>query len=122
MNESAEDYIKTIYILKDRIECVRSIDVAHELGFSRASVSTAMANLKNKGIISMQRSGEIDFTESGKVVAQEIYERHATLSELLQTIAGVDERTAKEDACKIEHFLSKSTLDGIKRYICNKQK
>ncbi len=122
MNESAEDYIKTIYILKDRIECVRSIDVARELGFSRASVSTAMANLKNKGIISMQRSGEIDFTESGKVVAQEIYERHATLSELLQTIAGVDERTAKEDACKIEHFLSKSTLDGIKRYICNKQK
>ncbi len=121
MNESAEDYIKTIYILKDRLECVRSIDVAHELGFSRASVSAAMSNLKKKGIIIMQRNGEIEFTESGKTIAQEIYERHATLSELLQAVAGVDERTAREDACKIEHFLSKSTLDGIRQYICSKQ-
>ncbi len=121
MNESAEDYIKTIYILKDRLECVRSIDVANELGFSRASVSAAMSNLKKKGIIIMQRNGEIEFTESGKTIAQEIYERHATLSELLQAVAGVDERTAREDACKIEHFLSKSTLDGIRQYICNKQ-
>ncbi len=117
MNESAEDYIKTIYILKDRIGRVRSIDVAKELGFSRASVSTAMSNLKKNGIVIMQRNGEIDFTEGGEAIAREIYERHATLSDLLQAVAGVDERTAKEDACRIEHFLSKSTLEGIRRFV-----
>ena len=117
MNESSEDYIKTIYNLKNKKDTVRSVDVAKELGYSRASVSVAMANLRKKNIIVVDENGVIDFTEPGKKIAEDIYERHATLSEFLSAVAKVDKKTANEDACRMEHCISRSTLDGIKKYI-----
>ena len=120
MNESAEDYIKTIYILKRKNGDVRSVDVARELGFSRASVSIAMSNLRNKDIIVMEKDGTIEFTENGKKIAEEIYEKYSMLISFLQNVAGVDEKTAMEDACKIEHCLSDPTYEGIRRYIRRK--
>jgi Mn-dependent DtxR family transcriptional regulator len=120
MNESAEDYIKTIYILKRKNGDVRSVDVARELGFSRASVSIAMSNLRNKDIIIMEKDGSIEFTENGKKIAEEIYEKYSMLISFLQNVAGVDEKTAMEDACKIEHCLSDPTYEGIRRYIRRK--
>ncbi len=120
MNESAEDYIKTIYILKRKNGDVRSVDVARELGFSRASVSIAMSNLRNKDIIVMEKDGTIEFTENGKKIAEEIYEKYSRLISYLQNVAGVDEKTAMEDACKIEHCLSDPTYEGIRRYIRRK--
>ena len=120
MNESAEDYIKTIYILKRKNGDVHSVDVARELGFSRASVSIAMSNLRNKDIIIMEKDGSIEFTENGKKMAEEIYEKYSMLISFLQNVAGVDEKTAMEDACRIEHCLSDPTYEGIRRYIRRK--
>ena len=117
MNESAEDYIKTIYAMKQQRASIHAVDVANELGYSRASVSVAMANLRKLGIITVNPDGEIEFTKKGTATAKEIYEKHATLSDFLKTVAGVDEKTAKDDACKIEHFISESTYDGIKQFV-----
>ncbi|MBO4390911.1 MAG: metal-dependent transcriptional regulator [Lachnospiraceae bacterium] len=117
MNESAEDYIKTIYILKCRNGSVRSVDVAHELGFSRASVCAAMSNLRSKNMIRMDESGEISFTEEGLKTAEDLFDRFTTLCFFLQTVAGVDDQTAKEDACRIEHHISDRTYAGIRRYL-----
>ena len=117
MNESAENYIKTIYVLKKKLKSVRSIDIAKAMGFSRASVSAAMANLKRKELITIKNNGAIEFTGQGERIAGDIYERHATLSGFLMYVAGVDEKTAKEDACRIEHFISPSTLEGIKKFV-----
>ena len=117
INKSAEDYIKSIYLLKERIGCVRSVDIAREMSFSKASVSVAMSNLRKKNIIRMKKNGEIEFTPEGIKVATEICEKHSTLSDFLRTVAKVDEKTAKEDARWIGHYLSPSTYAGIKRYI-----
>jgi Mn-dependent DtxR family transcriptional regulator len=117
MNESAEDYIKTIYILKRRNGIVHSIDIAREMGFSRASVSTAMTKLRKKGIIVMEKNGIIDFTEKGAEIAEGIFEKYSTLIGFLQVVAGVDEATAREDACKMEHGLSETTYSGIRRLV-----
>jgi len=120
MNESAEDYIKTIYILKKDCGTVRSVDIAREMGFSRASVSIAMTNLRKKNLIVMEKNGTIEFTEAGRKLAEDIYEKYSMLIVFLQSVAGVDEKTAKEDACKMEHCLSKLTYDGICRYVKKK--
>ncbi len=116
MNKSAEDYIKTIYLLKERLRCVRSIDVSREMSFSKASVSVAMSNLREKNIIRMKENGEIELTPEGIKAAREICEKHSTLSDFLRTVAKVDEKTAKEDARQIGHYLSPSTYAGIKSY------
>ncbi|MBQ4481985.1 MAG: metal-dependent transcriptional regulator [Lachnospiraceae bacterium] len=116
MNRSAEDYIKTIYILKKRTDCIHSVDVARELGFSKASVSLAMSNLRKKDIIIMKKDGEIEFTPAGKRIAEEIYDRYVMLSSFLQDVAGVDETTAKEDAWKIGYYISDLTYEGIKQF------
>ena len=117
MNKSAEDYIKTIYLLKERLGCVRSIDIAREMSFSKASVSVAMSNLRKKNIIRMRKNGEIELTPEGIMAAREICEKHSTLSDFLRTVAKVDEKTATEDARWIGHYLSPSTYAGIKRFI-----
>lgn len=96
---------------------VRSVDIAREMGFSKPSVSIAMANLRKNEIIEMQADGEIVFTKKGKTIARQIYERHIVLSDFLCEIAGVDEETAKSDACKMEHDLSDETYNGIKKYL-----
>ena len=117
MNKSAEDYIETIYTLRDRLGRVRSVDIAREMKFSKASVSVAMSNLRKKSIIRMKKNGEIELTPEGIKAAREICEKHSTLSAFLETVANVDEKTAKEDAYWIGHYLSPSTYAGIKRYI-----
>ena len=116
MNKSAEDYIKTIYILKGKTECLRSIDVARELGFSKASVSTAMANLRKNGIIIMNDDCRIDFTPEGEEIAQDLYDRYATLCGVLTDVVGVDEKTARMDAWRMGHYISDLTYAGIRQY------
>ena len=117
MNKASEDYIKNIYILKQEKPRLHSVDLAKELGLSRASVSRAMSNLRKDNIIVMKEDGEIEFTIKGQKIAEVIIDKYVTLTGFLQDVAGVDEETAKEDACKIEHYISDDTYAGIKQFI-----
>ena len=117
MNKTSEDYIKNIYLLKRKKERLHSVDIAHELGVSRASVSRAMTNLRRENIIIMKEDGEIEFTIKGQKIAEVLFDRYTTLCGFLQDVAGVDEKTAKEDAFKIEHHISDVTYAGIKQFI-----
>lgn len=114
--ESAENYLETILILSQKLPVVRSIDVATELGFKKSSVSVAMKNLREKGHIAVSGSGFITLTETGKEIADMIYERHNFLSSWLISL-GVDENTALADACRIEHVISKESFAAIKRHV-----
>lgn len=116
VNESAEDYLETILILSKRLPVVRSVDIANELGFKKSSVSIAMKKLREKEHISVDASGFITLTPSGREIAEMIYERHLLFSNWLIRL-GVNEQTALEDACKIEHVLSQESFEAIKRYI-----
>ena len=113
MHESGEMYLETILILKNRHEAVRSVDVAAEMNVSKASVSRALGKLRQENCITFDEDGHIDFTDKGRSIAEEIYERHLVLSSLLMTL-GVDEATATADACKIEHDLSQESFEAIK--------
>lgn len=115
VNESAENYLETIYVLSKELPVVRSIDVANELGFKKSSVSVAMKNLREKGHITVASSGFIYLTETGKAIAEMIRERHQLLT-LWLTKLGVPSDIASEDACKLEHVLSKESFEAIKRY------
>lgn len=115
IHESAEDYLETILILRERKGLVRSIDIVNELGITKPSVSVAMKKLRGDGYISTDGNGYITLTEKGQGVADRIYERHKVLTALLIAI-GVDAETAAADACKIEHDLSDQTFAKIKEY------
>lgn len=115
-NESAENYLETILILSLRLPVVRSVDIATELGFKKSSVSIAMKNLREKKHIVMADTGYITLTESGRAIAEEIYERHRLLSAWLARL-GVDPDTAAEDACKIEHVISRESFEAIKKHV-----
>lgn len=114
IQESAENYLETILILKNKNGAVRSIDIANELGFSKPSVSVAMKNLRENGYIEVDSSGYITLLDSGRKIAEKIYERHTTLSKWLVSL-GVDAKTAAEDACKIEHIISSESFEAIKK-------
>lgn len=116
VNESAENYLETILILSKKLPVVRSVDIANELGFKKSSVSVAMKNLREKKHILMDHSGFITLTESGREIAEMIYERHQLLSSWLVQL-GVCEVTAVEDACKIEHVISKESFQAIKNHV-----
>ena len=116
IHESAEDYLESILILSHRMPHVRSVDVAHELGYSKPSVSVAMKNLRQGGYVVMDEDGYLLLTESGRAIAEQIYERHTLFSTVL-TKLGVDPKIAAEDACRIEHAISQETFDAIKKYI-----
>ena len=109
IQESAENYLETILVLKNRNGAVRSIDIANELGFS-------MKNLRENGYIEVDPSGYITLLDSGRQIAEKIYERHTTISKWLMSI-GVDEKNAVEDACRIEHIISSESFEAIKRII-----
>ena len=119
IKESAENYLETIYILKRRKDNVRSIDIAHELNFSKPSVSVAMKNFREEGYINVDNSGDITLTEKGEQIAIKIYERHDLIAKALIAI-GVSEETAYADSCKIEHDISFETFEKIKEYFENK--
>ncbi len=114
IQESAENYLETILILKNKNGAVRSIDIANELGFSKPSVSVAMKNLRENGYIEVDSSGYITLLDSGRQIAEKIYERHTTLSKWLVSL-GVDTKTAAEDACRIEHIISSESFEAIKK-------
>lgn len=116
VNESAENYLETILILSKSRPVVRSVDIAEELGFKKPSVSVAMKNLREKEHITVTREGFIYLTESGKKIAEMIYERHEVLSGWLAHL-GVDPEVAVKDACRIEHVISKESFEAIKRHI-----
>ena len=114
--ESGEMYLETILILTIRDKLVRSIDVAKYMSFSKPSVSRAMGRLKEQGYIMIDPEGYIMLTESGREIAEKIYERHTVLTALLMRL-GISEQTAAEDACKIEHDISDETFEAIKRHV-----
>lgn len=116
VNESAENYLETILILSRQLPVVRSVDIANELGFKKSSVSVAMKHLREKDHILVDHSGFITLTPSGREIAEMIYERHELLSSWL-TELGVPGDIATEDACKIEHVISKESFDAIKRHV-----
>ena len=121
IKESAENYLETIYILSLKNSHVRSIDIVNELDFAKPSVSVAMKNLREHAYISMDSDGYITLTDQGKVIAENMYERHTLLSQWLMDL-GVDKETATEDACRIEHVLSKDSFEAIKKHITQCQK
>ncbi|HIV91529.1 MAG TPA: metal-dependent transcriptional regulator [Candidatus Eisenbergiella stercoravium] len=116
VNESAENYLETILILSKEHPVVRSVDIAEELGFKKSSVSVAMKNLREKQHITVSKEGFITLTDSGRAIAEMIYERHELLSDWL-TRLGVDPKVAVEDACRIEHVISAESFEAIKRHI-----
>ena len=113
IKESGEMYLETIYILCKSKSSVRSIDVAEYMNFSRASVSRGIGLLKKQDFILMDRDGYITLTEKGLKTAEKIYERHTVISKML-TDLGIDEKTATEDACRIEHVISDKTFEARK--------
>ena len=116
LQESGEMYLETIYMLSKQGKSVRSLDIAEHMGYSKPSVSRAVKLLKNGEFITVDESGYITLTDSGKTVAEKIFERHTIISELLKRL-GVDEETAALDACKIEHAISDKSFEAIKNHI-----
>ncbi len=116
VNESAENYLEMILMLSKKLPVVRSVDIANELDFKKSSVSVAMKNLREKNHITVTDAGFIYLTESGREIAEMIYERHRLLSDWLIRL-GVSEETANEDACRMEHVISAESFEAIKRHV-----
>ena len=116
VHESGEMYLEAILVLSKKNGFVRSIDVSEYLGYSKPSVSRAVGILKNGGYIQMDKDGSLVLTESGRVIAEKIFERHTVLSRMLVGL-GVSEETAAADACKMEHAISDESFEAIKRHI-----
>lgn len=114
IQESGENYLETILILQKRNGIARSVDIANELNFSRASVSRAMSLLKNSGYIEIGNINQIILTDTGREIAEKVYEKHCTLKEFL-TYIGVEKEIATEDACKMEHIISEQTFECLKQ-------
>ena len=121
LQESGEMYLETIYVLSKESDAVRGIDVAEHMGFSKPSVSRGIGLLRAEGLVKNDKDGNIKLTEAGEILAQRIYERHTVLTQLLMDI-GVDEKTAADDACRVEHYISDTTFDAIKRHMNNRKK
>lgn len=120
LQESGEMYLETILVLSQRTGFVRAIDVGEEMGYSKPSVSRAVGILRQGGYILVGEDGGITLTESGRAVAEKIYERHRLLTRFLVRL-GVDEKIAAEDACKIEHVISDASMEAIKRHAMGEQ-
>ena len=114
--ESGEMYLETIYVLSQKSDSVRGIDIADHLGYSKPSVSRAVGLLKDEGLVKKDEDGYFKLTEAGMIMAKRIYERHTVLTTLFINL-GVDEKTASEDACRIEHYISDKTFDAIKAHM-----
>ena len=121
IQESAENYLETILMLGQSGQPVRSIDIVNELGFSKPSVSIAMKKLRENGYIFVDNDGHITLSQTGSEIAERMYERHQLLSSFLIQL-GVDEKTAVEDACRIEHVISPETFSKLKEYTESKSR
>lgn len=119
LQESGEMYLETIYILLQKNNNVRSVDVSEHMGYSKPSVSRAVGILKNAGYITVDKAGYITLTESGKNAAEKTYERHSLLKSLFLRL-GVCEEVASEDACKIEHVISDEVFEALKKHFFEK--
>lgn len=115
LRESGEMYLETILVLSHRLNSVRSIDIAHELNFSKPSVSNAVKSLSQGGYIQVDKDGYITLTPSGLEIAKKIYERHIVITKCLVAL-GVDPQAAAEDACKMEHVISDNTFTALKQH------
>ncbi|MBE5882058.1 MAG: metal-dependent transcriptional regulator [Lachnospiraceae bacterium] len=113
INESAENYLETILVLSRKLPVVRSVDIATELNFKKSSISIAMKNLREKNYITVTDAGFIYLTDAGKEIAEMVLERHEVLTHWLVSM-GVPEDIASEDACKIEHVISRQSFEAIK--------
>ncbi len=116
LQESGEMYLETIYVLSQESANVRAIDVGDHMGYSKPSVSRAMGLLKDEGLIKKDEDGFIKLTEAGEILAKRIYERHTVLTEMFINL-GVDEKTASDDACRIEHYISDTTFNAVKAHM-----
>lgn len=116
LQESGEMYLETIYVLSQESNEVRAIDIGDYMGYSKPSVSRALGLLKEEGLIKKTEDGFIRLTEAGKILAKRIYERHTVLTQMFINI-GVDEETAAEDACRVEHYISDKTFEAIKKHM-----
>lgn len=115
LQESGQMYLETIYVLSKKGKSVRSIDVCEHMGYSKPSVSRAVGLLKQGGYVVSDSDGFLTLTEEGRKVAEKMYERHTILTKFFVTL-GVDEETAAEDACKIEHDISDTSFEAIKKF------
>lgn len=116
LQESGEMYLETIFVLSQQLSAVRSIDISEHMGYSKPSVSRAIRLLNDKGLVEKDNSGYLTLTERGLKLAKRIYERHTVLSKMLMGL-GVDEKTAIDDACRIEHYISDKSFEAIKKYM-----
>ena len=116
VQESAENYLETVLMLRQRKGFVRSIDIANEMGFSKPSVSIAMKNLKENGYITIDDGGMISLTDKGREIAEKTYERHTLFTEWLIRL-GVSPDVAAEDACRMEHAVSEESFAAIKNFV-----
>ncbi len=115
-NESREDYLESILILKKKYGAVRSIDIADYFSYSRPSISRAMSILRTDGLITMNRNGYIELTEDGRAIAEAVFTRHKVLIAFLKQL-GISEETAADDACRIEHVLSDESIQKITEFV-----
>ena len=115
LHASGEDYLEAVLLLEQKKGAARSIDIAEQLGVSKPSVSRAIGLLKTGGYVTMDKSGHLELTDAGRAVAENIYEKHTMLTRFLVSL-GVDENTAAEDACKMEHVISDTSFKAIKKY------
>lgn len=115
LQESGEMYLETILILSRTKNIVRSIDVGEYMGFSKPSVSRAVGLLKSGGYVTADTDGHLALTDAGREIAEKIFERHTLLTQFLMRL-GVDEKTASEDACKMEHIISDTSFEAIKKH------
>ena len=115
VGETIENYLETLHILLQDQKEVRSVDLANAMNFSRPTISVMMKQLREKKLIKVDRSGFLSLTPEGLAIAERVYERHVYLTDLLIRL-GVNEKTAAEDACRIEHVISKETFEKIQDY------
>ncbi|MBR1528482.1 MAG: metal-dependent transcriptional regulator [Oscillospiraceae bacterium] len=120
LHESGEDYLETIYLLSKKKDFLRSIDIATELNYSKASISRAMKLLREAGLITMGEDGQIKLTKAGHQKATEVYSRHTLLTDFFKDELGVNEITAEKDACRIEHVISEETFLRLRAYMTEK--
>ena len=119
LTASLEDYLEIIHILRQSVQNVGVTDIAKALGLSKPSVTRAIKSLKNNSLVIQEKYGKIVLTPEGEKIAESVYSKHKVLRKFLKEVLGISEGTAEIDACKIEHVISKETLEGVEKFLKN---